>query len=297
MKDYKVANRRYYERFEQAFNLEHKITIGTSKSGFHTHNQCELLLTLSDNTFCDIGNGKQELKKDTLMLFNSLDLHYFGTLNPNDENNRYVLYFEPSYVDYLSTSTVNLLDCFIFRPNENSHILELSQESSVAIQNQMDKIIELQKLSEKECYGKELHIQLLLADILLNVNTLYRQKHNIIDRINNENYRYVYSIIEFIHQNYTMELSLDSISRQFFINKFTLCETFKQVKGVSLNQYIINCRLNKAKELLLNGYSVEQVCGDAGFNNLSHFSRIFKDKIGQSPKQFQKSEKKNYSIH
>ena len=39
--------------------------------------------------------------------------------------------------------------------------------------------------------------------------------------------------------------------------------------------------------LLADGYTVEYTCGKAGFNNLSHFSRTFKNKVGMSPKQYQ----------
>ena len=54
-------------------------------------------------------------------------------------------------------------------------------------------------------------------------------------------------------------------------------------------QYLINCRLMKARELLLNGMAVEEVCGRVGYRNLSHFSRAFKSKVGVSPKQYQMS--------
>jgi AraC-like DNA-binding protein len=43
----------------------------------------------------------------------------------------------------------------------------------------------------------------------------------------------------------------------------------------------------KAKELLMKDYSVEEVCDLAGFNNLPHFSRSFKQHTGCSPKRYQ----------
>jgi AraC-like DNA-binding protein len=45
--------------------------------------------------------------------------------------------------------------------------------------------------------------------------------------------------------------------------------------------------MQKAKELLMKDFSVDEVCDLAGFNNLSHFSRSFKQRTGYSPKQFQ----------
>ncbi|MCA5962728.1 helix-turn-helix transcriptional regulator [Blautia sp. RD014234] len=54
--------------------------------------------------------------------------------------------------------------------------------------------------------------------------------------------------------------------------------------GTSPNQYLIRCRIIKAKELLLQGFSVESVCMMTGYNSLPHFSRSFKSQTGISPK-------------
>jgi AraC-like DNA-binding protein len=97
----------------------------------------------------------------------------------------------------------------------------------------------------------------------------------------------MYDIINFVHKNYFDDLSLDVLAQRFHINKYYLCARFKNVTGMSPAQYLINCRILKAKELLLRDYSVEEVCDLAGFNNLPHFSRSFKQHTGHSPKQYQ----------
>lgn len=279
----------YYEKLENVFSIEYKDTLGTSNLTFHKHDQYELLLCFSDGMFLKVDKNKYNVEKNTLMIFNNMDLHYFGTREIGAPNRRYVMYFDPSYIDFLSCGKVNLLDCFLFRPFPDSWILKLTQEEADTMQRQMDEIIALQEKSEEECYGKELYLQLLLAEVLLRVNTIYRNNHHIRNDANVKGHDRVYEIINFIHKNYEEDLTLDLLSQQFFINKFSLCEMFREVAGTTPNQYIINCRISKAKELLMNGHSVEDACGKSGFNNLSHFSRTFKSKVGMSPKQYQQS--------
>lgn len=277
----------YNERLENIFSIEYKETSGTSNADFHKHEQYELLLCLSDGMFLKVDKDEYEVEKNTLMIFNSMDLHYFGTKEPNGENKRYVLYFHPAFVEFLSFKQVNLLDCFLFRPFSDKWIVKLTEEQSMGLQRKMMRILELQKQTEEECFGKMLYIQVYLTEILLDVNTSYRKYHRISSQSIHKNNNRMYEIISYIHANYEEEITLDMLAQKFFINKFSLCEMFRDVVGTTPNQYIINCRISRAKELLAKGNSVEEVCGKSGFNNLSHFSRTFKNKVGISPKQYQ----------
>lgn len=283
-------HQQYEVSLSGTFSLEYKDKPGTSNKGYHIHRHYELLLCLSDNMFLNLGEQKSHsVSANTLLLFNNMDLHYFGTKTPGAENKRYVMYFEPSYIGYLSTAHVNLLECFLFRPNENSQILKLTDEQSADLCRRFDRIIKMQSMSDEECYGKELHLQLLVADLLLTINTWYHQTYHLSTTPKVRNRKAIYDIIDYINLNYEEEISLDLLSKKFFINKYSLCELFRNVVGDTPNQYLINCRLMKAKELLIAGESVDSVCGKTGFRNLSHFSRIFKDKVGMSPKKYQMS--------
>lgn len=279
----------YYEKLENDFSAEKKVSRGTANRLSHIHEQYELLLCLSDNMFCNIDKRRYRIDRNTLLLFNNMDLHHFGACDPEAENNRYVVYFKPAYIDSLSTRSISLLDCFLFRPFPHANLLPLTQEQSENMQRLLDRILLLQGKSEEECYGKELYLHLLLAELMLDVNTIYRACHQISAGVSSESHHSAYQVINYIHEHYNDELSLDLLSHKFYVNKYYLCEIFREVTGVSPNQYIINCRIMKAKELLMNGCTVENTCAETGFNNMSHFSRTFKNKVGQSPKQFQKS--------
>lgn len=62
---------------------------------------------------------------------------------------------------------------------------------------------------------------------------------------------------------------------------------FKQVYGLSFNQYLCNFRVEKSKKLLLqNNLSIENVAGQVGFGSASCFCTVFKKAMGISPKQY-----------
>lgn len=95
-------------------------------------------------------------------------------------------------------------------------------------------------------------------------------------------------IIKYIHAHLSEPLSLDSIAAQFFISKFYLCRNFKLATGFSVRDYIIHCRILRARALLRSGCRVQETGETVGFHNNEHFIRTFKKLTGISPKRYAK---------
>jgi AraC-type DNA-binding domain-containing proteins len=275
----------YKENLADDFSFQHKITDKADTKDFHIHDAFEIMLVLSDNVKCSIGEKSYAISKNTMLLFNNMDLHQLSLRKPGVYD-RYVLYFKPEYIESLSSEETDLLECFFFRPFPEPHIIVMQQEEINMFLQLLDKICACQDNCIKHLYGHDLRIKFLLGELLLFINNAYRTYHNIKTDNFTHDYSLIYSLINFIHKNLSEKLSLDKLAQQFFINKYHLCTLFKNVTGVSPNQYIINCRIIRAKELLSKNLSVETVCEITGFNNLSHFSRTFKQHIGCSPKKF-----------
>ncbi|PHS29645.1 MAG: hypothetical protein COA95_11595 [Methylophaga sp.] len=84
--------------------------------------------------------------------------------------------------------------------------------------------------------------------------------------------------------------SILELSRRVSINDNKLKKGFKQVYGMTAFAYLQQQRLNKAKSLISeHHYSVIQVAAMVGFKSSSHFSKIFKQTFGVSPKQLRLS--------
>ncbi|MDR0585111.1 MAG: AraC family transcriptional regulator [Treponema sp.] len=209
-------------------------------------------------------------------------------MKPGAVNNRYVLYFQPEFISAFSSADTDLLECFYFRPFSDPNLLPLPQETVTELITLLERMIEADGEAKARAYGGDLKTKFLLGELLIKINCAYRKAHNINTGSPGKNKWRVYTIINFLHRNYFEDISLDMLAKKFNINKYYLCSLFKNVTGMTPAQYLINCRMQKTKELLMKDYSVEEVCDLAGFNNLSHFSRSFKQRTGCSPKQYQR---------
>ncbi len=92
----------------------------------------------------------------------------------------------------------------------------------------------------------------------------------------------------YIKNNFDKELNLDLLSHIRFTSKFHLLRLFKRYYGQTPKQYLIDKRIEQAKQLLLKGTSVTETCFDIGFNSPCSFSTLFKSCIGLTPTEFQK---------
>lgn len=96
------------------------------------------------------------------------------------------------------------------------------------------------------------------------------------------------AICQLFQNQYEDHHSLNSLSRFVGLSPFHLTRIFKELTDKSPHQYLIEIRLSKAAEQLLEGLSITEVCYACGFANPSHFSRLFQRSFGTTPRNFQR---------
>lgn len=92
---------------------------------------------------------------------------------------------------------------------------------------------------------------------------------------------------DYIHAHLTDELNLAQISAQVNLSKYHFLRLFRQQFGITPHQYIINCRVNRARDALEQGAALDDVVFHYGFTDLSHLNRRFKPIYGMTPRQYQ----------
>lgn len=94
-------------------------------------------------------------------------------------------------------------------------------------------------------------------------------------------------IRDYLVTHYTEKVSLDALADQFFISKFYLTRVFKEQYGVSINTYVLNLRITKAKQMLrFTDKKLEDIGYQCGLGAPHYFSRIFKQVEGITPSEF-----------
>lgn len=106
--------------------------------------------------------------------------------------------------------------------------------------------------------------------------------------------RRVQKVEEYIDNNYSSEIRLQTLSDMVGMTPTAFSRFFKLRTGKTISDYIIDIRLGVASRKLVDSTkSVAEICYDCGFNNVSNFNRIFKRKKGCSPKLFRENYRKN----
>ncbi len=92
---------------------------------------------------------------------------------------------------------------------------------------------------------------------------------------------------EFIHEHQAEDISLSQVAKAVNTSTFYFCKMFKKVTGINFTDYLSRVRIEKSKNLLLNpNLRVSEIAFEVGFQSLTHFNRVFKKILGQTPSDY-----------
>jgi AraC-like DNA-binding protein/ligand-binding sensor protein len=82
-------------------------------------------------------------------------------------------------------------------------------------------------------------------------------------------------------------LSLEQMAKALNVSTFYFCKMFKKATGLTFTDYLARTRIERAKNLLLNpNVRISEAAYDSGFASITHFNRVFKRVVGQSPTEY-----------
>lgn len=84
-------------------------------------------------------------------------------------------------------------------------------------------------------------------------------------------------------------LDIEFLMNEFGMSRSTLYRKIKGITGMSANELINKMRLEKAAELILQGYQVSEAAYNSGFNNISNFRKQFLKNFGVLPSEYRKT--------
>ncbi len=155
-------------------------------------------------------------------------------------------------------------------------------------------------INDKNIYNDFLKLceYLSVTDSLCVETQIYNFFNNIVTKyanINSNNQfsgNYILNIIkDYIINNIDEQLTLDDISNHVGYTKEYIVRVFKKEYGLSPHAFLMNEKVNKAKNILQNPSDVNlaTLASDIGFYDQSHFSKFFKKSFALPPSKYQKS--------
>jgi RpiB/LacA/LacB family sugar-phosphate isomerase len=97
-------------------------------------------------------------------------------------------------------------------------------------------------------------------------------------------------VVEYIRKNLDTPLAVGTLSRLAEMSQSHFSKLFKLSTGLAPHQFVLQERINRSKELLRqDDAKIVDVALEVGFENQAHFTTVFGNFVGMTPRQFQRS--------
>ncbi|MEF3078331.1 AraC family transcriptional regulator [Winogradskyella poriferorum] len=260
--------------------IKHGAYVGEKKPFWHFHPEIELV-------YVNKGKGKRHIGNH-LSYFNNSQLLLIGSNLPhNGFTDRLTVYGTETIVQFKP----EFLGKHFFDIPEMEKINSLFERAKSGIlfgiptKQKLGKKIE--KLSEKEGFKKIL----VLLEIL---HSLAKAEDYTI--LNADGYRFetepqdsakIDTIFKHINENFKEHISLDEIADKVSMTVPAFCRYFKKVTGKTFTKLVNEYRVVHATKLLTESQmSITDISFECGFNNFSHFNKLFKEFTGKSASKY-----------
>lgn len=191
------------------------------------------------------------------------------SLNPDFiENSLNYLNYQLPKVDETSQWNIQLDEYFLFN----------NQALASATNNIM-------RIAMDDNSQKDIMADFALKELLIRL--MQTQARSIVERNVVKNKSRIGFVVDYIKRNLHQKLSIESIAKLAYVSKSNFFKMFKDELGTSPNDFILQERISKAKELLASSNSIKETAYQTGFSDTNYFTRVFKQLEGMTPKSYQ----------
>ena len=249
----------------------------------HTHNYYELYMFISGSCTLSVEDNMFDVKAGDIVIIPPYTIHQLYQKEPKVlPYIRMYLYITEACLKTFQFNEHNILHTLeLAKKNKRFHFKINNPEHYDLIKSCMRRIYEN---TNKSFFGKEL----LNRSLILQMMTLLTM--NIVNELKPQGIIHsnpmIEKLIAYINSNYTDDISLDSLTDMFYINKSTLSKEFKDYTSHTIHNYLVMKRISVAKQEMAEGISPSQVYLVSGFKDYSTFYRTFQRTEGMSPKEY-----------
>lgn len=275
-----------YSMEDNSFFIGYRGRVGHyTMSSAHLHEHYEIYYLLDGERYYFINDKTFLIKRGDLVLINSNDLH--KTIDVGAPSyKRILLYFSNDFISSNKNDHTELLKG-IFQ--EGNHVIRLPSNEQDMVEALLNSMLDE---ASSKLTGYRLRLQSLLSELL--VSTARFIETSVFSRFDylSPVHRKVSEIVMFINQNYMDQITLDTLSENFFISRYHLSRIFKETTGFSFTEYLNSVRVREAQILLKDEKEkIIDIAQKVGYGSISHFGRVFKATTGISPHEYRKIQK------
>ena len=281
MLDVSEVGKRGY--LNEGFRLFHLKDTRAQKLDYHYHEFDKLILLLGGKVTYVVEGVTYFLQPwDVLLVQHSL-IHK-PIIDPAEPYERVVVWLDRTWLSERSDPGERLDACFDTVRERGFHLLRADGARRLRY---MQTIQGLEEALHSKEFGAARLADTLCQQLLIDVNRDILASRTAAEAP--DSYQVdpkMEEILRYIVHHLDEDLSVDSLSKRFYLSRYYLMHRFKAVTGYTVHQYISQKRLLLAGELIRQGVPVMKAAEQAGFSEYSTFLRAFQNTFHMSPREF-----------
>lgn len=264
-------------------------SISTDKMPFshHIYTSVEISVIKSGSGTLCVNETLCDFKPGDVFLFSCDEYHYIKDFIGCKSAELIIVRFEPECIwsNELGLNNTNLLKAFFEKPPQFENRITRENPISKKIGKLLYEMADESAQKQNE-YSLALKIKLIEILILLKRNFDF-DCQNCAELLKNENLVFLKKSIDYINDNLTKNLTLDSLAEAASMSRSRFCTIFKKYNGISPWDYITVKRIEMSLHLIANYHMTKfEIASECGFNNTSNFYRAFKKVTGNNPANY-----------
>ena len=242
----------------------------------HTHETVEIYFFLSGTCKYLIEGNEYELAPGDLIVMRPSESHTLCVLD-NTPYERIVVNIDPRIFEKIDPTGV------LYKPFGERKLGRINQYRAEHFTGDLYEVC-MRGLAEESAIGATLEIKSKVFLLLCEIAKAYAARIADGKEEDRRKNRTVAHMISYINRNLSESLTLEALSRQFFLSKSQISRLFREATGTTVWDYITAKRLLSARARIRAGENAGRVAAEVGFHEYSTFYRMYKARFGVSPK-------------
>lgn len=267
------------------FSIERQsVSSPSSMRAHHYHDRYELYYLCSGQRYYFIKDKTYHVQKGNFVLIPPYDIHSTSNVS-NNGYDRFLISFSKDFLSGFAEAVadISLFDCF----EKGIHLIQLNAQERYQAEALLLSM--LQENTAKES-GYQYYLKTAMLQLLLLIARHSNQPADSASLCTNAAHKTISQAAAYINTHYPEDITLESVSRQFFISPCYFSRTFKSATGISFCEYLNGVRIKEAQRLLQKSdENISEIAQRVGFKSSTHFGRVFKATVGISPVVYRKS--------
>ncbi|MGB6267532.1 MAG: AraC family transcriptional regulator [Olleya sp.] len=251
-----------------------------SEAFWHFHPEIEMVYVNKGKGRRHIGNHLSYFNNSQLILIGSNLPHNGFTDRLTSKGKETLVQFHPEFLGEKLNSLTEL---------KNIHQLLERAKNGILFKQEIKKTIgpKIEKLPKYEGIKRITKLLEILEVLALTDDYTLLNENGYVLETQPQDTDKIDKIFKYVNKNYHNHITLDQIADHVSMTAPAFCRYFKKITSKTFTQFVNEYRVFYATKLLTESQSsITDICFECGFNNFSHFNKVFNEVVGKSASKY-----------